>query len=303
VKQIDLLTYLQNYEPESLIKHSGSEYCLREHDSLKISNGMWHWHSQGIGGKTALDFLIHVRGYDFKGAVILLSEKSIPDMRDMVDVREAIRKYNTEKKQFSLPSPYSDNERAIAYLQERGIAKEIVQTCIDRAILYEDIYHNAVFVGMDDHYNARYAMRRGTLGMDFKRECTGSDKRFAFTLLSEWKTPPLIVTESAIDALSIATLHMRESLDWTVPDILSLGGIGAKNKLPVALEHFLENHPKPAYIYLCLDNDNPGREAAARICDILRNDHGIIYQPPKKGKDYNEYIMGRPLNEQATLSR
>ena len=54
-KQMDLLTYLQSYEPNELVKLSGGTYCTREHDSLKISNGKWHWFSRGIGGSTALD--------------------------------------------------------------------------------------------------------------------------------------------------------------------------------------------------------------------------------------------------------
>lgn len=37
-KEMDLLTYLQNYEPNELIKETKNQYCTREHDSLKISN-------------------------------------------------------------------------------------------------------------------------------------------------------------------------------------------------------------------------------------------------------------------------
>lgn len=36
-KQMDLLTYLQIYEPDQLVKVSGDTYCTKEHDSLKIS--------------------------------------------------------------------------------------------------------------------------------------------------------------------------------------------------------------------------------------------------------------------------
>ena len=54
-KEMDLLTYLQPYEPQELVHFGGSTYCTREHDSLKISNGKWCWFSRGIGGKTALD--------------------------------------------------------------------------------------------------------------------------------------------------------------------------------------------------------------------------------------------------------
>lgn len=46
-RQIDLLSYLQAYEPGELVHVSGSTYCTREHDSLKISNGKWHWFSRG----------------------------------------------------------------------------------------------------------------------------------------------------------------------------------------------------------------------------------------------------------------
>ena len=44
VKQIDLLTYLKNYEPYELLHFSGNTYTTRTHDSLKISNG------NGCGG-------------------------------------------------------------------------------------------------------------------------------------------------------------------------------------------------------------------------------------------------------------
>ena len=59
-KEMDLLTYLRNYEPQELVHVSGNTYCTREHDSLRISNGKWCWFSQGIGGRSALDYLIKV---------------------------------------------------------------------------------------------------------------------------------------------------------------------------------------------------------------------------------------------------
>lgn len=68
-KEMDLLTYLQTYEPQELVHFGGSTYCTREHDSLKISNGKWCWFSRGIGGKTALDYLIKVKEIPFTEAV------------------------------------------------------------------------------------------------------------------------------------------------------------------------------------------------------------------------------------------
>lgn len=69
VKQIDLYTYLKNYEPEELVHFNKNTYMTKTHDSLKISNGMWYWFSQGFGGKTALEYLIKVRNLTFIQAV------------------------------------------------------------------------------------------------------------------------------------------------------------------------------------------------------------------------------------------
>ncbi|MBQ6151738.1 MAG: topoisomerase, partial [Mogibacterium sp.] len=73
-RTIDLLTYLQMYEPTELIHIRGNTYCTREHDSLKISNGKWYWWSRGFGGNSALDYLIKVKGLQFLDAMAVLTE-------------------------------------------------------------------------------------------------------------------------------------------------------------------------------------------------------------------------------------
>ena len=72
-RQIDLLSYLQRYEPSNLKRVAGNVYCTREHDSLKISNGKWYWWSRGIGGYSALDYLMKVRELGFVEAVQTLT--------------------------------------------------------------------------------------------------------------------------------------------------------------------------------------------------------------------------------------
>ena len=74
-RSIDLLTYLQTQEPTELVKLKGDTYCTREHDSLKISNGKWYWWSRGFGGKSALDYLIKVKGLSFTDAMKRLTEE------------------------------------------------------------------------------------------------------------------------------------------------------------------------------------------------------------------------------------
>lgn len=76
-KEMNLLTYLRNYEPQELVCVSGNTYCTREHDSLRISNGKWCWFSQGIGGRSALDYLIKVKGIPFtQAAEIILGREA-----------------------------------------------------------------------------------------------------------------------------------------------------------------------------------------------------------------------------------
>ena len=64
-KQMDLYTYLRSYEPQELVHLSGGTYCTSEHDSLKISNGKRYWFSHSIAGRSALNYLIKVRGIPF----------------------------------------------------------------------------------------------------------------------------------------------------------------------------------------------------------------------------------------------
>ena len=74
-RQIDLLSYLKEFEPGNLVKVKGTSnvYCTAEHDRLKISNGKWYWWSRGVGGYSALDYLIKVREYGFVEAVEILT--------------------------------------------------------------------------------------------------------------------------------------------------------------------------------------------------------------------------------------
>ena len=119
VKRMDLLTYLKNYEPYELVHFSGNTYTTRTHDSLKISNGKWMWWSQRTGGRSALDYLIKVRGYSFLEAVELLAERA--NIQPSLSVSENV----PMEKQLLLPKKNQDDQKVIAYLLGCGIDKEI----------------------------------------------------------------------------------------------------------------------------------------------------------------------------------
>ena len=68
-RRVDLLSWMQANEPWNIVRISANNYCTKEHDSLKISNGKWYWFPRGIGGRSALDYLIKVKELPFIEAV------------------------------------------------------------------------------------------------------------------------------------------------------------------------------------------------------------------------------------------
>ena len=139
-KKMDLLTYLQTYEPQELVHFGGNTYCTREHDSLKISNGKWCWFSRGIGGKTALDYLIKVKELPFTEAV----ERIVGRAAERPPVFHA-RAQPEKPKTLLLPPKSNSNTRVISYLKSRGIDGGLIEQCIRSGQLYESLpYHNAV---------------------------------------------------------------------------------------------------------------------------------------------------------------
>ena len=169
-KKLDLLTYLQNYEPQELVHVSGNVYCTKTHDSLRISNGKWCWFSQGIGGKSALDYLIKVNGYSFLEAMerIVGQAAAKPPVVASSEVKE-------KPKTLLLPEKYRYAEYAASYLEKRGISWELISFCISTGRLYEsNPYHNVVFVGFDKQGKARFACQRGIYDSRFHGDVNGS---------------------------------------------------------------------------------------------------------------------------------
>ena len=197
-KELDLLTYLQQYDPHELVHVSGNTYCTREHDSLKISNGKWNWFSRGIGGKTALDYLIKVQGFSFTQAVEALVGQNFSPLPRAPQAQPK----KQEPRVLSLPQPSRCATHMVNYLHGRGIDYDLIDYCIQTGRVYESQkYHNVVFVGRDLKGQPRYAALRGIVG-DFKGEAPGSDKRYSFTIAENPVAPSVHLFESAIDLLS-----------------------------------------------------------------------------------------------------
>lgn len=290
-EEMDLLTYLQNYEPEELVKVGNGTYTTKTHDSIRISNGLWNWFSEGVGGKNAISYLMKVKNYSFLEAV----ETIIGN----VNVKKPV--IHKEEKQDNielvLPQKSNNSERAKIYLMSRGIAPEIINECINDNLIYESLpNHNVVFIGFDDSKSPKYAFYRGTNKTRFMGEAKGSDKKYTFRLETKTQCTRVHLFESAIDLLSYATLLKMKNIDWHKENMISLGGvnnpskINENNKIPIAIKEFLEKNPNINEIHLHLDNDEVGRNASKSLQDVLSKKYTVLDRPAPLGKDCNDYL-------------
>ena len=321
-KEVDLLTYLQQNEPHELIKskYGTDEYRTKTHSSLVISKGLWVHNRTGQGGKSAVDFLIKMRGMGFLDAV-----KAVVGDGDTVGARaspsfsslpvELVKPQPSQPQAknwtFYPPKPQHYSSKAVSYLQKRGISPEVINRAMQEGTLYESRYYNpeskyhnipvCVFAGKDETGKIVYAALRG-IDTDFKIDKAGSNKCYNFTLPA--KNPNsrhLLCFEAPIDLLSHATIQQRSGLTanggaavqpgWDFDSHrLSLGGTSS-----VALISFLERNLQITRVMLHLDLDAAGIAAAREIKAQLRSDSRfkhirVSYNPPRGAKDYNEAL-------------
>ena len=289
-RKMDLLTYLQNYEPQELVKFSADTYTTKSHDSLKISNGKWMWWSRGIGGYTALDYLVKVENMSFIKAVETIIGRCAATPPTYV------KPSNPAPKVLLLPPKSSSETTVISYLCGRGIDREILKSCIDDGLIFESLpYHNVVFVGFDEGKKPRYASFRAANDKRILDDCTGSDKHYSFRIASG-QSNTVHIFECPIDLLSYATLLKMRGYDYTKTNLVSLAGVysPAKNiyesKVPVALQKYLEEHPDTAKIITHFDNDRTGVLAAEAIKILLQGKYNVVDFPPPRGKDFNDFL-------------
>ena len=284
LKKVDLITYFRILMPYELVKASSNEYTTKTHDSLRMSNGLWNWCSRGFGGKNAIDYIIKTEYLKFNDAANLLLKRlqnNIPHI--------ATPPAKPKERNIILPEKNDSSDRVIKYLKSRGIDEEIIKKCLEKHLIYEEKnYHNAVFVGYDEMGNIKYAGCRSTNETVFKQDATGSDKKYSFRLESNTKTNKIFIFEGAIDALSYASFFKLYGQNWEDKTLISLAGVYQpskeidKSKIPVAIENYLQKHPEIEQIYLCLDNDEAGRNASKALKIALENKYIVIEKPPKK---------------------
>lgn len=144
-RQTDLVALLQSQGEH--LKRSGKEYVWRDgSEKVTVRGNLWFHQYERIGGD-AVDFVRRFYNMDFPQAVNFLLGNNGGALPQAEPVKRE------PPKPFTLP-PKNDNMRRVyAYLlNRRGIDRDVLYAFAHKEMIYESAdYHNAVFVGYDEH--------------------------------------------------------------------------------------------------------------------------------------------------------
>lgn len=277
---VDLVDFLRR-QGEKLIR-SGPEFRMASDHSITVRGNEWYDHAAKEGGGP-ISFVQNFYHLSYPEAVtrLLDGEQGL--------VCESYQKQKEEAKmKFVQPPAGKEMRRLYAYLlKKRHIDREVLTAFVRAGLIYEDAnYHNAVFVGMDEHGVVRHAHKRSTsdMGKTFRINVEGSDPRYSF----HWNgtSDRLYVFEAPIDLLSFLTLYPK---DWQQHNFVALCGVGEQ-----AMLWILGQNPNIENISLCLDHDEAGIEASGKLAELLGNrgyPNVTVLQPVHK--DWNEDVKAR----------
>jgi hypothetical protein len=282
---VDLVDFLYR-QGEKLIA-SGREKRLASDRSITIRGNEWYDHSKEHGGY-AIDFVKDFYNLSFPEAVTLLlgGEQG-------VEYIPAKKKKPEESKPFNLPNAHSDMRRVYAYLvKTRKIDRDVISFFAKGKLLYESCekskdgnkkYHNAVFVGLDEHGIPCHAHKRGlyTEGISFKGNVDGCNPAYSFHWIGE--SEMLYVFEAPIDLLSYISLHPE---NWQKHSYVALCGVGSQ-----AMLKMLELNSNIQEVALCLDNDEAGNKASERFKNQLAESGYGCRLIVSQGKDWNDDLI------------
>ena len=305
-KNVDVRTFLEQTEGYSFEGHGRFIKCQNpertgQPSSLSVDtklNRIFYNSMTGNRPLSAVDWCMKIKDMDFQSTMqFVLGENPQGQRveRPKYQQHKAQENANTyEPKNLELSERSDISKHVYAYLTKtRCIPENIVKNCLDNNLIYEDVRKNAVFVGYDSENKIpKYAARRGTFTPDgkepFKRDCTGSDKNFAFRLEGK-NTETVYVAEAAIDVLSLAALEdkFHGSGAYKEKTYLSTGGAGIDS----ALEQFCKTHDVKT-INICFDNDEAGKNGMEKVMQKFREKgYTVNDMRASLAHDYNDELV------------
>lgn len=277
-RRTDLPSLLRTQGAE--LKRSGSEYEWQSPTGKVTLRGNLWYHQYDQEGGDAIAFAQKFMGMNYPEAVNLLLGGNAVLPQQQAGSQPG--KHPDEP--FVLPKRNENMRRAFAYLlNRRCLDRDVVYAFAHKDMIYEsEPYHNVVFVGYDQNGNPAHANMRGTGSEStFKGNQPGSVPEYSF----HWhgSDNELYFFEAPIDMLSFISMHSDR---WQRHSYAAACSVSDR-----VLLKMLKDNPKLNTVFLCLDSDGPGQQAARRIGDKLFTmgvKHEILLPT---NKDWNEDLI------------
>lgn len=178
-KNTDMIALLESEEGFSFKSTYGErEFKCIEHNSLVVNGNRrrWYWNSRQVGGNNAIDYLVKIRGMNFRDAVLhLVGDR---EQTAYTPVRKAVTENVSVSKpvRFVLPEQahFPDGRRnysnIIAYLNKgRGIDMNIINALIASGQIYQGVQYNGLhIVGYNDEGMAFYRFNDNRDWVDYR---------------------------------------------------------------------------------------------------------------------------------------
>lgn len=248
-------------------------------------------HAAGKGGGGAIDLAMHVLGQDYKSTVSWLANTMGTDETIKNVASEGLERARSvvtnakEVSPFKLPTANADKELAARYLTSRGLPRLFA----DNPDIVTDERKNIGFVMRNEAGEPRGLELKGTGSTPFKGLAPGSSRESVFKIEkpnNPEKGYDLVVTESAVDALSYYYMHRGEHKNG----LLVVSTSGARGVLPKSIKGKAANADK---IFVAFDDDQTGHKQGAQLISSLRTwFKGTVKRAIAAGaKDWNEALM------------
>lgn len=178
-KNTDMIALLESEEGFSFKSTYGErEFKCIEHNSLVVNGNRrrWYWNSRQVGGNNAIDYLVKIRGMNFRDAVLhLVGDR---EQTAYTPIRKAVTENVSVSKpvRFVLPEQahFPDGRRnysnIIAYLNKgRGIDMNIINTLIASGQIFQGVQYNGLhIVGYNDEGMAFYRFNDNRDWIDYR---------------------------------------------------------------------------------------------------------------------------------------
>lgn len=178
-KNTDMIALHESEEGFSFKSTYGErEFKCIEHNSLVVNGNRrrWYWNSRQVGGNNAIDYLVKIRGMNFRDAVLhLVGDR---EQTAYTPIRKAVTENVSVSKpvRFVLPEQahFPDGRRnysnIIAYLNKgRGIDMNIINTLIASGQIYQGVQYNGLhIVGYNDEGMAFYRFNDNRDWIDYR---------------------------------------------------------------------------------------------------------------------------------------